>query len=516
MSSFSNNSLFLLKYFSASSSAPPDPDLREFHGRMALAAVSRRQPPPPKPIPRPSRPNTNFKPQSSKLISPKKLPLFIDEDADMDAAIAASLQDEEEEALRQALEASQREVAAKEVEEKAMDEDEDEDFAPSRLDAALRFANTPKRRGMLDAPRSGSGSGSIFGTPTLLLGGDKTTTPTKTDVSPASKLATPPKTSSSGNVSSLMDQDESEDDEDMEEVPVVIPAKQPPVVHISDDSDEDLYDPVAIPSTPSTVLPSTGLLVDSDEDLYEPVSIPSSSTALDTTVPNSTIPVVDSDEDLYDLVPIPSPSTQPSSGTLPNPPIQAVKDSDQDFYEVEPAASALTTASAPSSATGVVISSSAPQIARSISSQNVTTQTSSSMTILNDTPVASSSKVPTQSNHSLIDPFSDDDEPLTDWERSSTPIPLGIHAESSHSPRKDEDDHWDAAQEMDVIAEEKDFTQFVSQMKGKDLDAARMEIDEEIRVLNKQKKVAMRDSEDITQHMISQIMVRMLFILIPA
>jgi DNA excision repair protein ERCC-5 len=69
-------------------------------------------------------------------------------------------------------------------------------------------------------------------------------------------------------------------------------------------------------------------------------------------------------------------------------------------------------------------------------------------------------------------------------------------------------DPWDAAQEMDPQAEEGEFARFMSQVKGKDIDDVRREIDDEIKSLNQQKKAAMRDSEDITQQMISQIMVR--------
>ena len=61
---------------------------------------------------------------------------------------------------------------------------------------------------------------------------------------------------------------------------------------------------------------------------------------------------------------------------------------------------------------------------------------------------------------------------------------------------------------MDLHAEEDEYTRFVSQMKGKDIDTVRREIDDEISELNKQKKSVMRDSEDITQQMISQIIVR--------
>jgi DNA excision repair protein ERCC-5 len=60
---------------------------------------------------------------------------------------------------------------------------------------------------------------------------------------------------------------------------------------------------------------------------------------------------------------------------------------------------------------------------------------------------------------------------------------------------------------MDPDAEEGEFARFMSQVKGKDLDEVQQEIDDEIRVLNQQKKAAMRDSEDINQQMISQIMV---------
>jgi DNA excision repair protein ERCC-5 len=68
-------------------------------------------------------------------------------------------------------------------------------------------------------------------------------------------------------------------------------------------------------------------------------------------------------------------------------------------------------------------------------------------------------------------------------------------------------ENWDAAHEMDPEAEEGEFARFISQVKGKDLDDVRREIDDEIKSLNQQKMVAMRDSDDITNQMISQIMV---------
>lgn len=68
--------------------------------------------------------------------------------------------------------------------------------------------------------------------------------------------------------------------------------------------------------------------------------------------------------------------------------------------------------------------------------------------------------------------------------------------------------HWDAAEEMDLHAEEGEFARFLSQVKGRNLNDVRREIDDEIKILNEQKKAAMRDSGDITQQMVSQIMVR--------
>lgn len=93
-----------------------------------------------------------------------------------------------------------------------------------------------------------------------------------------------------------------------------------------------------------------------------------------------------------------------------------------------------------------------------------------------------------------------------EWSRSPSPV-LGTAPESADQEASAAAEIWDAAEEMDPHAEEGEFARFISQVKGKDLDAVRHEIDEEIRTLNQQKKAAMRDSEDITQQMISQIMV---------
>lgn len=98
-----------------------------------------------------------------------------------------------------------------------------------------------------------------------------------------------------------------------------------------------------------------------------------------------------------------------------------------------------------------------------------------------------------------------DDEFDIEWSRSPSPV-LGTAPGSTDQGASAAVETWDAAEEMDPHAEEGEFARFISQVKGKDLDAVRHEIDEEIRTLNQQKKAAIRDSEDITQQMISQIM----------
>ncbi|KAG0706759.1 hypothetical protein DFH29DRAFT_116872 [Suillus ampliporus] len=107
-----------------------------------------------------------------------------------------------------------------------------------------------------------------------------------------------------------------------------------------------------------------------------------------------------------------------------------------------------------------------------------------------------------------------DEESDIEWSRSPSPV-HGAAPESTEQGASAAAETWDAAQEMDPHAEEGEFARFISQVKGKDLDAVRHEIDEEIRTLNQQKKAAMRDSEDITQQMISQIMLMLRLFGIP-
>ncbi|THV07342.1 PIN domain-like protein [Dendrothele bispora CBS 962.96] len=97
--------------------------------------------------------------------------------------------------------------------------------------------------------------------------------------------------------------------------------------------------------------------------------------------------------------------------------------------------------------------------------------------------------------------------------RSPSPDEFSRREGSPRAPSPAED--WDAAQEIDPVAEEGEFARFVSQVKGRDIDDVRREIDDEIRTLDQQRKNAMRDSEDVTQQMITQIMMMLRLFGIP-
>jgi DNA excision repair protein ERCC-5 len=122
----------------------------------------------------------------------------------------------------------------------------------------------------------------------------------------------------------------------------------------------------------------------------------------------------------------------------------------------------------------------------------------SSLPITGNPPTAGPSRAPALQ--------SVDEEERDDFSRSPSPFrqPSDIGSPRSPSPVHDS---WDAAQEMDPHTEESEYARFMSQVKGKNIDVVRREIDDEIESLNQQKKAALRDSEDITQQMISQIMV---------
>ena len=122
----------------------------------------------------------------------------------------------------------------------------------------------------------------------------------------------------------------------------------------------------------------------------------------------------------------------------------------------------------------------------------------------------------------------DEDVPISDWSRSPSPRPRpeseagpstsGMALDRSRGlldpgpPGEGDQDHeaFDAAHEMDPDAEAGEFARWMSQVKGRDLNDVRKEIEQEINGLRKEQKAAMRDSEDITGQMIAQIMVSLI------
>ena len=127
----------------------------------------------------------------------------------------------------------------------------------------------------------------------------------------------------------------------------------------------------------------------------------------------------------------------------------------------------------------------------------------------------------------------EEDVPISDWSRSPSPRPRPPAADeadpSTSAPTLDlsrglldpddsfdrgpsgeqdqEHEDFDAAHEMDADAEAGEFARWMSQVKGRNLDDVKKEIEQEIKGLRKEQKAAMRDSEDITSQMIAQIMV---------
>ncbi|KAF5391685.1 hypothetical protein D9757_002398 [Collybiopsis confluens] len=110
------------------------------------------------------------------------------------------------------------------------------------------------------------------------------------------------------------------------------------------------------------------------------------------------------------------------------------------------------------------------------------------------------------------------------WERVNSPslprsplldsVPEEAADPTPSTPPPDEEP-WDAAHEMNPMAEEGDFAQFVSQVKGRHIDDVQREIDAEIASLDQQRKHAMRDAEDVNQQMVSQIMMMLRLFGIP-
>lgn len=441
-----------------------------------------------------------------------------DQDPELAAAMQESIEVEEEAALRRALEASRMSIAnphprsvdatstadSVELPEEAslqLSSDVDEDmYVPGRLETALAIAGagpTPQRLSSMSTPRRPSASNntvpktSMFGKPTLLLS-KQNETPTKAMGSPAGPSRTPTARTLSRAatiaepVSSAMEY--SDDDLYMEEVPVPVSApkaREPSVLPKVPDSVRSARSP--LPSPPPIVID------DSDADMEEIIHAPSSAQAVG---------------------PIRSPLKATTNGHIPHPPKASTSTPARLRFASPPVPSVIEADPLPQEdeedlyGGGSPSAPSTPLRSASAARSGMSEQVDTTSTPPPSTSIESKSKPAEESD--------DSDEALTDWSRSPSPVPRQtshMNAENdtnepgpSNTSRAKED-NWDAAQEMDAHAEEGEFARFISQVKGKDLDSVRMEIDEEIKSLNEQRKAAMRDSEDVTQQMVSQIMV---------
>ncbi|KAJ9096024.1 hypothetical protein QFC21_005388 [Naganishia friedmannii] len=95
-----------------------------------------------------------------------------------------------------------------------------------------------------------------------------------------------------------------------------------------------------------------------------------------------------------------------------------------------------------------------------------------------------------------------DDSRSLEWSVSPEPERRPTQTDTFPAPPPDlEEDEGG----IDMNAEGDDYARFLAEIKGRNLEQVRQEIDNEIRDLNQQNKVAMRDSEDITHQMVAQI-----------
>lgn len=102
--------------------------------------------------------------------------------------------------------------------------------------------------------------------------------------------------------------------------------------------------------------------------------------------------------------------------------------------------------------------------------------------------------------------YDSDDEDAIPWSRSPSPSrreqPTEDTSMQTMGSEPASDGEMNAAE---MEQEEDDYARFIAQIKNRDLNEVRTEIDDEIRILNQHTKAAMRDSDEITQSMVVQV-----------
>ncbi|KAH9903065.1 hypothetical protein C8Q73DRAFT_672835 [Cubamyces lactineus] len=471
-----------------------DPDLREYRRGQALAALADRYTPK-KLTPlttkvtrkRNSRPL--FEPEEDELPQLGDVPEDMD-DPELSLAIQQSIELEEQASLQRALEESKRVVSTSSSKNgessksgvhatpkpsssidrrrshpfhAAGDGSDDDDLyaSPTRLETALSIGGAAPRRPPLSKSQNSApfGSSSVFGVPSLLF-----------PEQPSSSAA--PAEAATISVGS-----ESEDD--MEEVSVE-PVRTPPpqVQQPAEREFSDLPPPIQTPAQEGQRAAPAPIVVDSeaDDDMEEVTSA----------VPPRLAPnPVSTDQVLAEQTADVTIQSRSNSGDAASPPATV----ERDDGATTPARVSASESPAQSPLRHAASARPSP---------------------------ATPAQQPKKSTETVESSESDGEDEGRRWSRSASPTA----DPSTDAARRAEDvgaghEDWDAAQEIDPHAEEGEFARFLSQVKGRDLDAVRREIDDEIRELNKQKKNAMRDSEDITQQMISQIMIMLRLFGIP-
>ncbi|KAI0766735.1 hypothetical protein BC629DRAFT_1583625 [Irpex lacteus] len=391
--------------------APVDPDLRKHQRSEALSAIARRYKP------------KGLAPLTTKQVSAKStIPLFVAEESDEDPVETLDPQEADEVQLAIAIQQS-------------LEDQETDD-----LRAAVEASKVDARRRPVYSGASGSNTGASTSRVTL----DRVDLP-----------QTP-----------RVQRSETNHSETTREDPYAV------------DSDDDLY---ASPSRLETAL-SIGNAVPRKPS---------------TTVPNSRPEEPQSDFGVPVLL-------LPSDDEGPSEIAEAKSDSDEDMEEV---AVVQANTSHAVSTPEVVATQDEPAPSPRIEPQSI--EVSDSEEDLEEVvPPVTTIKTP------LPLPASVQQDPVADQVEVLSDTPSKSPRAAEQKPVEQHED-WDAAQEMDPHAEEGEYVQFMSQVRGKNLEEVRREIDEEIKALNQQKKIAMRDSEDITQQMISQIMMMLRLFGIP-
>lgn len=531
--------------------ARPDPDLREFRQQMALSSIGKRA--------SPQKSSNRSKATSSP--SKQSKPLFLDDveehspsrEEELDSAFAIaiheSLEEAEAEELRQAIEESKK--------------------AAQRLDRIGESSKTrptnPSHNPLIgsDAPEEDDPLGApVQREPSVTTSdGGRDASPFMGRVAAATMLFGLPCMAGNARLEAtqLADKDEEDPlglsqaaqdsgDESMEEVILssshlasTTPSRQSLAIDSDSDDMEEVI-PVQVgtinanrPTVEDDQAPSVLNAVgsDSDDDMEEVQLLPSIATDGSTKQPGRTTIAINDRADTrkqnaYPTMAIPNASLADSNEKFEIG--QSMLEEQLSTLETTPGGDAQLS---PQTQVPGQSAMSIQVATRTITAPlvKIATEKGPDSPRRSHPPSASStaSKPVAESNHPLVpSPFPDVDmilldveegDPSPPWSRTPTPEPAlesasavatdsappqqldGSSATGGSRLEKD----FDAADEIDLQAEEGDFASFMSQVKGKDLGAARKEVDEEIAALNKERKAAMRDSEDVTQQMVGQI-----------